>query len=644
MPAPSSLLLEVYQVGGEVVDWSVSSDVNHIRPYLIGQQNYAAQQLDPISAAATIGTLEIGVIDPAQTAGDQDSGWMTERVSQVRGRRCRLRRYIDEVVGWVTLADGPAGTVRLDSSYSAYRFPIRDTREIERKIAAFNSGGVTGLAPLGPIYGFGLKDDDTYLVDPVTPFTAPYGVNEGSQFGIRIGFVTIPWTGTTPPANAVVSKDAEAALHTRGDGLRSVTPYADVLWRVAGSDDPWNVARPSFPSPYTGGQRPLAEVEDGVLGGDDVRAIKRIFLWAKPIGEASDGTEPFNADPVDGVGDDLEVIIRWRAAPTDEFPFYYEGTAGGLLADLYDGVLSGLDPISSAARERGALYDPAGLEAIAVMLAGGVKYDADALEAITTPVLLRQTESVDDGRSWAEQKVYGPSGWIPALDGEGKISPVSRARPSVVEGPLITGTIVEPSPDWHTGEQIVTRIDFSYPRYFIGVRVEVKADGLSIQPVIERYIDADAESTEGQVPQTYDASAFGAIGDETGQALPGGTETAALLAQEGRYELIGRYRRGAEAFYVRALRSAVPFVRVGDWCPAALSWLPNTTTNRRGLDLPAVQVLSIDDSESAWRYFLLEASAVVAAPGYFHDLSLESDGAESGFFEGLEIIEDSEES
>lgn len=645
MPRPGSLLLEVFQTGGLVLDWSVSSDESHVRPYLIGPQNYSSQQIDPVSAAATIGTLEVGVIDPAQIAGDQDSGWMTERVGQIRGRRCRLRRYIDDVVGWVMLAEGPAGTARLDPSYSAYRFPIRDTREIERKIKAFSSGGVTGLAPRGPIFGFGLKPDDTYLLDPVTPFTAEYAVNEGSQYGIRVGYVDIAWTDpTTPIAAAVVSSDAEQALQTRGDGLYSVAPFADVLWRLAGSDDPWNVARPRFPAPFNGGQLPLATVEDGELGGDDVRAVKRIFLWAKPIGEASDGTEPFDADPVDGLGEELELIIRWRAAPTDEFPFYYEGTLGGILADLYDGILSGLDPLSADARDRDELYDPAGLEAIAVMLAGGVKYDPAALATLTTPVRLRQTESVEDGRSWAEQKLYGPSGWIPALDGEGLVSPVSRARPATVDGPLITGTIVEPSPDWNTGEIIVTRTEFTYPRYFVGPFVEVEADGLSIQPVIDRYIDADAESTEGQHPQDFDASAFAAVGDSAGQAIPGDTETGALLAQEGRYELIGRYRRGAEAFYVRVLRSAAPFVRVGDWCPAQLSWLPNTTTNRRGLDLEAVQVLSIDDSETAWRFMLLEASAVVAPPGYFEDLTVESDEAEAGFFEELEIIEDEEES
>lgn len=644
MPRPGSLLLEVYQSGGVVLDWSVSSDENHVRPYLIGPQNYEGQTIDPISAAATIGTVEVGVIDPAQTVGDQDSGWMTERVGQLRGRRCHLRRYIDEVIGYVTIADGPAGTARLDSSYSAYRFPIRDTREIERKIRAFSSGGVTALAPRGPIFGFGLKDAE-YLIDPVTPFTATYVVNEGSMFGFRMGFVEIPWTGPgVPTAAAVVSKEAEQALQTRGDGVRSIAPYADVLWRVAGSDDPWNVARPIFPAPFNGGQIPLAQVEDGELGGDDVRAITRIYLWAKPIGEASDGTEPFDADPVDGVGTELELIIRYRGEPTDEFPYYYEGTAGGILADLYDGILSGLDSLSSDARSRDELYDPAGLEAIAVMLAGGVKYDADALAAITTPVLLRQTDPVDDGRSWAEQKIYGPTGWIPALDGNGLVSPVSRARPSSVDGPLVTGTIVEPSADWNTGEQVVTRVQFDYPRYFVGPFVEKEPDGLSIQPVQVIYVDADAESTEGQQSREFDASAFAAIGDSAGQAIPGDIETGAFLAQEGRYELIGRYRRGAQAFYARALRSAVPFVRVGDWCPAQLSWLPNTTTNRRGLNLPAVQVLSIDDSEEAWRYFLLEESAVVAPPGFFHDLSIDSDEAEAGFFEGLEVIEDSEES
>src|SRR4051812_14652818 len=109
MPARCSLLLEVYRADGEVVDWSVSTDPAHQRPYLIGPANYEGQEIDPVAAAATIGTVEVGVIDPFQTPGDQTTGWMTERVGSLRGRRCRLRRYIDSTIGYVTLADGPAG-------------------------------------------------------------------------------------------------------------------------------------------------------------------------------------------------------------------------------------------------------------------------------------------------------------------------------------------------------------------------------------------------------------------------------------------------------------------------------------------------------------------------------------------------------
>lgn len=644
MPIPGALLLEVYQPGGEALDWSVSTDPDHVWPYLIGPENYQAQEIDPIAGASTIGTVEVGVIDPAQELGDQDSGWMTERVGELRGRRCRLRRYIDEITGYVTISDGPAGTARLDQSYSAYRFPIRDTREIERKLSAFKAGGTCGVAPFGPIFGFGYdEEEDDYLLEPVTPFTAVYDVNEGSMFGVRIGYVTIDWPAGVPPIEAVVTKEQEQVLQSRSDGLVSTIPYADVMWRQVGQED-WNVARPQWPVPFNGGQIGLCEIADGVIAGENVRAITRIYLWAMPIGETDDSA-PMASEGGGGLFN-LEVIIRHRGEASEDFPYYYQGTAGQLLADLYDGLFSGIDPVVEAARPRGfdALYDPAGLEDVALLLAGGVKYDPDAVAQMTAPVLLRQTSGVDDGRAWSEEKVYGPSGWIPALDGDGVISPVSRDRPAEVTGPLIQGSVVEPAPDWNSGERVVTRVQLDYPRYFVPVYVEVETerDGLAIQPISEIFVDADAESTEGQQPQVFDGSVFGAVGDGSGGSM--GEEAGNTLAQAARYEVLGRYRAGAQAFYVRVLRSAVPFVRVGDWCPAQISWLPNTATKRRGLDLEAVQVLSIDDSEYAWRYMLLEQSPVAAPPGYFDELEVVSDEPGAGYIDSLELIEDSEES
>jgi len=641
MPQRGSLLLEVYQSGGEVVDWSVSSDPDHARPLLLGPQNYEGQELDPVSAAASIGTVEVGVIDPAREPGDQTTGWMTARIGTLRGKRCRLTRYVDEVIGSVVVADGPAGTPRLDASYSAYRWPIRDTREIERKLSAFNAGASTGILPRGPIDGWGTKPDDSLLLEAVTPIAGTYHVDE--DLGLRRGRILVDWGGAEPPQELVVDEDQEAATMSQPDGSRGLHRKADVLWRAAGSDDPWNVARPVWPAPFNFGSFSLATIVNTTLGGEDVRALTEVLLWLKDPAAPYEGTEPF--DGADDTDQDLEFIIRYRGPASDEFPFYYEGTAGEIIADLYEGNLSGVDEISEIARAAGELYDPAGLQLQALILvAGGVKFDPDAVAQMEEKVLLRQTESVEDARAWAEEKIYGPSGWMPALDGNGIISPVSRRRPSTVDGPLLNDAICEPTPDWNAGERVVTSIEINYNRYFIGPNVELEPDGLAIQPINLKYEDPEAEVTEGEQPVQYDGSAFSAVGDSAGQQLEGDAESAQLLAQQMTFDVLQRYRTGAQAIRVRVKRVDIPFVRVGDWCPAQLSWLPNTMTGLRGLDLPAVQVLSIDDSESAWRNLLIEESQVSGEPGYFDSGEKISDEGEPGYFDDAELISDDEES
>lgn len=646
MPALCSLRLDVYLPGGVDVDWSVSTDPDHVRPYLIAPANYDGQEIDPITGAASIGTVDVGVIDPETDPGDKTTGWMTARIGSIRGRRCLLRRWFGGAVGWITIADGPAGTPRLDPSYSAYRWPIRDTREIERKLRAFNDGRSTAIVPFGAIEGFGDKGGGDWLLAPVkeSPAVGVYGVNEGSQYGFRIGFVEFPWTDAdTPTPNLVIGKDGEAAVQTQGDGQGSQSPNADILWRRVG-DVAWNVARPRIPAPFTDGQISFVDqIDDGEILGDEVRAVRRVLLWAKLIGEASDGTEPFDADPVDGVGDSIEVIIRHRGKPTDELPYYYEGTSGGLLVDMYDGYLSGRDPYSEAAAIAGELYDPAGLQSLTAELAGSVRYDPAAVAQLDDDVLVRETDAAADARDWSERKIYAPSGWIPALDSTGRISPVSRARPSVVAGPNLNDARTEPSPDWNGGETIVTGVEVSYNRYFMPVfsNVAVEDDGLAIRPVSIRYIDPDAQLTEGEKPVEYDGSAFSSVGDAAGNPLSvGDIEPGSLLAQEARFEVLGRYRAGAQSMRVRVRRAEAPNVRAGDWCPANLSWFPNTETGRRGLSLDAVQVLSINDSECAWRYLLIEESPIASPPGYFDPVVVLDDEPAAGYFDELEILSD----
>jgi hypothetical protein len=79
---PCSVILQVYDDTRERVVWEVGDDENHPNPYLCLIENYGEQELDFVAGAATIGQAEVVLIDRAQTVADQDTGWMTERLSR----------------------------------------------------------------------------------------------------------------------------------------------------------------------------------------------------------------------------------------------------------------------------------------------------------------------------------------------------------------------------------------------------------------------------------------------------------------------------------------------------------------------------------------------------------------------------------
>ena len=651
MTALCSLTLEVYSPPTsydpetDVVEWEVSNDPAHPYPYLISPRNYAEQEIDPVQCSATIGTIEVGVIDPATISGDQTSGWMTARVFNVFGRRCRLRRFINDTIGWVTIADGPAGAPRMDASYSAYRWTIRDTRDTERKLKAFTNGGTTAIVPRGAINGFGKYYDDTdtlqYLLPPLSAGIPGVMVLSelGDGSGRYTGFVSfdayLDSTGIPfgdPPNltndDLIIDEDGEKALEPSSiNGLTFVHRNADVLWRAAGTSDPWNVSRPSFESPL---QPPLATVRDVVsTTGESVRAVEIVWLFL--------GTIPAGF-PANGAS--VEIILRYRGPASTTYPYYFEGTAGDLLKALYDRQLIRVPAPA------GSLYDPDGLELVDLTIASHVRYDAAALAAMTTAVLLRQTEPVDDGRAWSESKIYGPSGWIATLDLDGQISPTSRNRPASLVGlPAITSAISQPSADWNSGDRVVTEILYTYRRYWIPTSssVTTEPDGLALRDVELEFQDPDAEVVHNVQIQEYDASVFSSVGTDQGEALSGVPETSSVLAQEARFEVLERYRNGAQSFPVAVLRDQIPTLRVGEYVTWDLLWIPNRGTGFRGGPTPedsAAQVLAIRDNDCVWRALLLEESAIARSPGFYTDLTKTDDDLQPGYYTDLGLTSD----
>lgn len=641
---PCTLILEVYEADGTTIAWQVATDRSHPFPYLLFPSNYGSREIDPVAGAASIATVDVTIADVAQTPGDQTTGFVTERLAGIFGRRCRLRRFISQALGFYTIADGPASSPRLSETYAGYTFAIRDTRETERRLRAFTGGGTTAIVPLGPLNDWGDDGEGNYLLEGVTPIVGKTLIQFNSTAGEFIGQVLfnelydVTSTPGTPqmPASVVISEDGEEALKFISDGSRAWFPNADILWRLAGSSDPFNVARPDAPVLYA---YRLGDVQPGVIAGTStpVRGLLSLLLYWSPSGP------PTGFPTEDNV--EIEVILRHRGSATEELPYYYEGNLGDLLAKLYDRELERAPDVG------GAVYDPQGLDDPASStFGGGVRYDPAAVAALTTPVLLRATEAVDDGRDWAESKLYAPAGFIPSIDADGLVSPVSRARPSVITGPEINDTVAEPAPDWNAGERVVTAVRYTYPRYFIPgalANIETNADGLAVRDVVIEFRDPAAEDKHGEQVVDYDASVFGAVAapstsviDPGGLPIEGAPETGSVLAAEARYEVLERYRDGAPAFRVAVRRIDFPTLRDGDYCPTNLSWLPDLAATLRGLEVEAVQVLSIEGLDCEWLTLLLEVTPVVAVPGFYSNGDKTDDEPVPGFYSGGDLTSD----
>lgn len=344
MPSNCSLELDVYHPASlsddeyteDTIDWTVSTDQAHAFPFLLAPRSYAEQEIDPISCTASIGTVEVGVIDALTNPDDQTTGWMTARVHGLFGRRCRLRRYVNATIGWVVIADGPAGTPRMDASYAAYRWTIRDTRDTERQMQAFTDGGTTALVPRGSIYDWGFYEDDDgehYLLPGLlTTEDGPVVGNIVHETGL-FGYTYVDFRGhqsgspnVIDDPRLVVNDTIKSAFALMETGSGKVTRHVDILWREIGGE--WNVARPRQSSVFT---QELVQFGEARLDPADEEPVPVIdFVLLRSDDQSVEDDFPESDTTV-------EVIVRYRGPASEEFPHYVEGELGDVLMGLYDG-------------------------------------------------------------------------------------------------------------------------------------------------------------------------------------------------------------------------------------------------------------------------------------------------------------------
>ena len=233
---------------------------------------------------------------------------------------------------------------------------------------------------------------------------------------------------------------------------------------------------------------------------------------------------------------------------------------------------------------------------------------------MTDPISLRLTKPIDDVRAWTEKTIYAPTGWVPALDETGAISPVQQRPPASTAGlPVFTNATCQPLPDWAAGNTVVNLLRFTYQRVYLPLdpMASKASDGLVALDVVVEYDDVLSMARFGEQDLELDGSAFVAL-CFTGDGAPAdqAAEVGWGLANDRQYYVGLRYASGAPAIKCQVIQEAYPTLRVGDWVVLALSWLPDYVTGRRGV-LALAQVIALGDLDCAWR----EATVELVPPG-----------------------------
>lgn len=596
-------------VDGVVVEASFSTDPTHPRPYLDVPTTLAESSIDLLKGAAKIGEYSLVLADVAPI-GDQDAGAITailagpDGQSAINGRRGLLRTYRGD---WMVAMDGPLSTPGLGADRASYALRLRDVRDRERKLQLFARTGTSTVLPRGVLGGYGPLPGGGWLVAPTVPLRGRYQLQE---VGIlwSTGRIVLDGAPTRAGANATVSLVVTEMMlgplsHTApvpgvvfpGSGAQAaIYDQVTILWRPEGTAEAWNeISR--MASVFDQGRGIVATIEGKLPSSDgaalDVRAATAIHLSDSGVGTL----------PADGAR--VEVIIRYDGPASEAYPFHFEGTAGEFLVAMHNGEFS----------EK----PDGGLPLL------GLIDDEDAVLALDTPIRIRSKKVVDDARGWVEKNVYQPLGAAPALDLQGRISPIRYALPAAdVEVPEINDAIVGPEASWsHPSDNTVNVVRMKYFRDYrvpeegdpYGLRSD--GDGIASKEVEQefRFGISPSERLLGEQAHEIETEAFRALGGTDGSPVSGDVadETAAQLAKERTRQATDRYLFGGQIFGLPCRRAGLPNgLREGAWVLVAASFLPEYSTKRRGANRlcqivtlrpvdPALVELTLEDAGPA---------------------------------------------
>jgi hypothetical protein len=447
---------------------------------------------------------------------------------------------------------------------------------------------------------FGEYGEYQWLVEATPPMTGTF-----QDIGLGYGYIDIDVPSSPVDRTVILTpaiRDALLMTHDAnefhlpegeiGADIHSfIATRAYVLWRDEGSGDPWTVidglrkARNVIPPDSVTIPSTMIEAAVNRTDADSntVIVISRIYTGAFLFGD--------NVWPTDNQA--VEFLVVYKGPASEAFPYHVEGlTAGELLKNLYDGVYSPRDPVTNE------------------IVPTGIRYDEDALMEMTTIVRVRVTEPVRDIRRWAEKNVYAPLGYAPALDFDGRISPVSQIIPTDPEFLLslvtIDNAISQAVPGHAPGENVINVLNFKYGRAYVHEDSEA-SDGLVIREIEYEYRDELSIYRHGDRELPIETVALIGVGNEDGDAVE--SEVGAEMFEERQLNMVENRRvNGTDLAVVPVMRDPLlgtTELRAGSWVRCRLSWLPNGATQRRSLNHLA-QILAIKDLNCSWRELTME--------------------------------------
>ncbi len=568
--------------------FDVSTDPAHARPYLKAPTNFPEQELDFAKGAASIGQMNLEIVDVRTDATDQDTGYFTGQLataggfSALNGHRALVTEDIGS--GAVTILDGVIKGVKLLDTFVTYSLELRDIRERERKAKAFANTDTPTILPRGVLAGYGVQlGSFRFPLQPTAPLTAFYRADSATrgEFELTEGAAQIPELKLTEPMR---------------EALESISPLAaspevlvfdrwKVLWRDTAAGGAYTeltrIAHTHASLPGSGGRFPYT------AGGG-------IILGVRVNNLVDSDTLPSNGQAVD-------IIIQYDGPVTSDWAFHLQDlTVGELLRNLYRGDYSVEDP--------------------------RIRYNEAALLLLTTPVRLRLEEPIEDIREWTEENAYPIAHAVPTLNADGEIAPITYLLPdSTVTPTTIDNSNARPAGGgWNHGTQDAINLvkvtylrDFRVPPTDDADDLQALSDQIHTREIEEEHRIQDSIDLLGEQPLELKSVLLRSVGNSAGGPVFGDVtdETGSQVASRITRMATDRFALGAQYFDLFGDRadSDIEALKTGDWCLVNVSWMPDYVSGERGLARLA-QVVSRRNVDGAWTALGLIDAGSDAAP------------------------------